>query len=80
VAMDDEIVNKFFDVPSDYDEHCSTCSSSSDSEFDYYLDRPGPSIAYVDQLGFASPAISPTTSPMKGGNKKKIKSKHCIVS
>ena len=80
VAMEDEIVNKFFDAPSDYDEHCSTCSSSSDSEFDYYLDRPGPRIAYVDQLGFASPAISPTSSPMKAAHKKKIKSKHCIVS
>ncbi len=80
VAMEDEVVDKFLQLPSDA-EHCSTCSSSSDSEFDYYLDRPpGHRIAYVDQMGFASPLVSPTSSPRKPGKRSKIRSKNCIVS
>ena len=74
--------NRYMQVQSDF-EQCSTCSSSSDSEFDYYLDRPQGGrtrLAYVgSEYGGHTNAISPQSSPRKD-KKKRVKSKHCIVS
>ena len=71
-------------------ERCSTCSSSSDSDFDYYLDKPTlydrPKIAYVDPYrGIRSAPHSPDESPMRRSSKHhgKKKSKHdkqCVIS
>ena len=77
--------NKYMQVQSDL-EQCSTCSSSSDSEFDYYLDRPQSArtrLAYVGKEPVvgrtATNTLSPQSSPRKD-KKKRVKSKHCIVS
>lgn len=74
--------NKYMQVQSDF-EQCSTSSSSSDSEFDYYLDRPQNGrtrLAYVgSEFGGRTNTISPQSSPRKD-KKKRVKSKHCIVS
>ena len=78
--------NKLMQVQSDF-EQCSTCSSSSDSEFDYYLDRPQSGrtrLAYVGKEPVAvgrtkTSTLSPQSSPRKD-KKKRVKSKHCIVS
>ena len=64
-------------------ERCSTCSSSSDSEFDYYLDKPRvsyvspeSSLTAVNRPSYSLPAKPATQS----FSKKKKKSKKCIVS
>ena len=89
MAVQDEMIDQFFtNETNDSDwERCSTCSSSSDSEFDYYLEKPaGPRITYVAEE-FApypacgsTPGVSPTSSPRKLGRGRKDKSKHCIIS
>ena len=89
VTMDDQMAAQYLaaarDCDYDEDDRCSTCSSSSDSEFDYYLDNPNRQrIAYVGSdfavgYGTVSPPMSPTSSPKKSG-KRKVKSKHCIIS
>ncbi|XP_064633288.1 prickle planar cell polarity protein 3-like isoform X2 [Lineus longissimus] len=55
---------------------CSTCTSSSDEEEDYYdyLPRYGPRISYITDGMNSLPAN------FKSGKKKKVRSKHCIVS
>lgn len=71
MALQDEVVDRFMRAQGDEveEDHCSTCSSSSDSDFDYYLDEPyarGPRIAYVsDDYGFASSQTSPPNSPSR---------------
>ena len=86
-ANQDQVVNKFMELQSDFDDHCSTCSSSSDSDFDYYLEQPsqGTRITYVgDDFGFASPQVSPPSSPSKQHHARKRKNKgddkNCVIS
>lgn len=76
-------------------ERCSTCSSSSDSEFDYYLEKSKnqlyerQKIAYVDPYrGIRSAQHSPDDSPVRrkpGGKHRKKSSKskqdkQCVIS
>ncbi len=48
-------------MPSDFDDRCSTCSSSSDSDFDYYLEPRynGARIAYVSNDGYSFAGSQP---------------------
>lgn len=58
-------------------DRCSTCSSSSDSEFDYYLDRPSGTSIEVDRWN----RLPQTGSGQQHRDRKqKFNSKHCIVS
>ncbi len=93
-ATMDDIADKFAEELNHSDcEQCSTCSSSSDSEFDYYLDRPNMSrIAYVDPYiysghtaaatgGQRGQMTTPDGSPMKlKGKKHHKKGEKCTIS
>lgn len=82
-GLEDQVIDRFRSDHTDYDQ-CSTCSSSSDSEFDYYLDNPRATrIAYVNDgsmYGFPSPPTSPNGSPRKSRHGKKHKNKQCVIS
>ena len=74
------------DYYDDEDNTCSTCSSSSDSEFDYYLDPAfrAARIAYVGEDGYAVPhtSQSPPNSPSKHSKRRRGKhaDKNCVIS
>ena len=82
LALEDVVVDQFMDQMQSED-CCSTCSSSSDSEFDYYLDRPmGARITYVgSDMGLPPPPNSPSVSLGRHKKKKRSKSdKQCVIS
>jgi hypothetical protein len=82
----EEVVDRFLtmrggDQEEAHGDLCSTCSSSSDSEFDYYLERPR--VTYVGEsspLAMTSPPTGMTSSSRNRKHLKKTKSKHCVVS
>lgn len=60
-------------------DRCSTCSSSSDSEFDYYLDRPSGMPIEVDRWSRVPQTVSGQQQQHRD-RKQKFNSKHCVVS
>lgn len=83
----EQVMAQFNAVQSEW-EQCSTCSSSSDSEFDYYLERPaaaaaasGPLRATSAQNSFeAQQSPIQSSSSRSRGKGKKHNNKHCIIS
>ncbi|XP_074646222.1 prickle planar cell polarity protein 3-like [Tubulanus polymorphus] len=89
LTLQNEVVDRFLQndgyagASADH-EHCSTCSSSSDDDEEYYYDRR-PRISFVTaDDGSGGMQSGHMTFPGPGGkkskHKKKIRSKHCIIS
>lgn len=57
-------------------DRCSTCSSSSDSEFDYYLDRP----SSVAQTADGAAKVTEGSKRRHRRKKSEKHGKHCIIS
>lgn len=79
---EDQIIHRFSVLQSEW-EQCSTCSSSTDSEFNYYLEKarsPLDDENYCFQPNF-SPSQGVVSSPQKTSRRRrKHSNKHCIVS
>lgn len=78
----EQVMAQFSTVQSEW-ERCSTCSSSTDSEFDYYLERqptgqqrnpPG------DGFDMAVYPVQSPTPPRHHAKRRKHNNKHCIIS
>lgn len=73
-------VERYLAAQSNWD-HCSTCSSSSDSEFDYYLDRPGGTLSEADKWSrIAQTGFQQQQQQQHKERRQKFNSKHCVVS
>lgn len=83
---EDQIIHRFSVLQSEW-EQCSTCSSSTDSEFNYYLERSAglPRTPVDDEnysfQSYPAPSQGMISSPKKiSRRRQKHSNKHCIVS